>query len=196
MTAVYALRRQQQEESEITHPGSVHNAQVLSAQLSVRSKRLACAIYASRSRWSQLSCISDRGRFSVRELVTEGKYRAVPKGTWLSAFGNTSRNRFLPQRASTPAASICSPSVAEVRIAIRNVAARLLIEGLLVSRPIRYGPSDTEQPAPGFFALDELTHAELPGGWHFSQRYHRAECVPCLRSRSWPKPARQRAVPL
>lgn len=196
MTAVYALRRQQQEEWEITHPGSVHNAQVLSAQLSLRSKRLACAIYASRSRWSQLSCISDRGRFSVRGSITEGKYQEVPRDIWLSAFGNTSRNRFLPQRASTPAASICSPSVAEVRIAIRSVAARLPIEGLLVSRPTRYGPSNTEQPAPGFFALDELTHAELPGGWHFSQRCRQAEYVPCLQSRSWPKPARHRAVPL
>ena len=86
--------------------------------------------------------------------ITEGKYQAVPRDIWLSAFGNILRNRFLPQRASTQVASICSPFVAEVRIATRNVVARQLIEGLLVSRPTRYGPSGTEQPALGFFALD------------------------------------------
>src|SRR6266850_298016 len=115
---------------------------------------------------------------------------------WLSVLRSTLYNRFLPQRASTQVASICSPFVAEVRIATRNVVARLLIEGLLVSKPTRYGPSGTEQSAPGFFALDELTHDELPGRWHSSQRYHRAEYVPCLQRRSWPKPVRQRAIPL
>ena len=84
--------------------------------------------------------------------------------------------------------------VAEVRIATRNVVARLLIEELLVSRPTRYGPSGTEHLAPGFFGLDELTHVELPGGWHSSQRYHRAEYVPCLQRRNWPKPVWQRAI--
>src|SRR4030095_11816545 len=113
-------------------------------------------------------------------LITEGKYQAAPRDIWLSAFGSTSHNRFLPQRASIPVASICSPFVAEVRIGTRSVASRLLIEGLLVSRPTRYGPSDTEQSVPGFFDLDELTHAELPEGWHFSQRCHRAAWEPGL----------------
>lgn len=137
-----------------------------------------------------------RSLFTSVRLITEGKYQAAPRDIWLSAFGNTSRNRFLPQRASTRAASICSPLVAEVRIAIRSIAARPLIEGSLVSRPTRYGPSDREQPAPGFSGLDELTHAEPPEGWHFSQRCHPGEYVLCLQMRSWPKPARQRAVPL
>ena len=187
---------QPKSESKITHPVSMHNAQVLSGRPFLRSQRLASAIYVACSGWGQPSCISKRGRFPVRGLITEGKCQEAPKDTWLSAFGSTFHNRFLPQRASIPVASIRSPFVAEAPIAIRNVAARLLIEGLLVSRPTRYGPSDTEQPAPGFFALDELTRDELPGGWHSSQRCHRAECAPCLQTRSWPKPVRRRAIPL
>jgi len=77
---------------------------------------------------------------SKTRMITEGKYPAVPRDIWLSAFGNTLCNRFLPRRASTPVASICYQFVAEVRIATRNVAARLLIWGSPVSKPIRYGP--------------------------------------------------------
>ncbi len=118
----------------------------------------------------------------------------VLRDTWFSIFGNILRNRFLPRQASILVTSICSLSVGEVRIATRSVAARLLIAGLLVSRPTRYGPSDMEQPAPDSFALDELMRDELLGGWHSSQRYHRAEYVPCLQKRNWPKEVRQRAI--
>ena len=130
----------------------------------------------------------------LAKSITEGKYQAAPTDTWLSVFGNTLHNRFLPQRASTPVTSICSPFVAEVRIATRNVVARQLIEGSLVSRPTRYGPLGREQPAPDFFALVELMLDELPGGCHSSQRSHPAEYVPCLQTRSWPRLVRRPAI--
>src|SRR4026207_1514396 len=96
-----------------------------------------------------------------------------------------SRNRFLPRRASIPTASIrWSPSLAEVRTAIRNVASRLPIEDLPVSKPIHYGLSDTARPALDSCGPDELMRVELPAELHFSPRYHPAAYVRCLPRRN------------